>query len=64
MFEENGNLYSLDNRRLFVGQMRDASIPARYATPDEYNAMLSHLTSTNDGTGITVRDVGDYSWGP
>ena len=55
VFEEDGQLYSLDNRRLFVGQLQDAQVPVRYATPDEYNQAMGHLSSDNGGVGITVR---------
>lgn len=57
VFEEDGQLYSLDTRRLLVGQLQDANVPVRYTTPAEYNAAVDagRFTSTNGGIGITVR---------
>ena len=62
MFEENGQLYSLDNRRLFVGQLNDAEVPVRYATPTEYNNAFdrNHFSSKNGGVGVRVR--GGYGY--
>jgi len=63
LFEQNGNLYSLDNRRLFAGQMADVDLPYRVATAKEINSELNNkFTTTNEGTGIQMRGVGYFSW--
>jgi filamentous hemagglutinin len=63
LFEQDDNLYSLDNRRLFAGQMADVELPYRMATQEELDAELPwKFTTTNNGTGIEVRGIGYFSW--
>jgi hypothetical protein len=63
VFEQDGDLYSLDNRRLFAGQMADVDLQYRMATQQEMDAELPwKFTTTNQGTGIEVRGVGEFSW--
>jgi RHS repeat-associated protein len=63
LFEQDGKTYSLDNRRLFAGQMANADLPYTAATQAELDAELPwKFTTNNEGTGIMVRGVGYYSW--
>jgi hypothetical protein len=63
LFEQDGDLYSLDNRRLLAGQMADVDLSYRMATQQELNKEVGRkFTTTNQGTGIRVRGVGDFSW--
>jgi hypothetical protein len=62
LFEQGGDLFSLDNRRLFAGQMANVDLPYRMATQAELNAELpTKFTTQNNGTGIEMRGVGDFS---
>jgi hypothetical protein len=38
LFRQDDNLYSLDNRRLFAGQMANVNLPYRMATQSEIDA--------------------------
>jgi hypothetical protein len=52
----NGNIYSLDNRRLYAFQEAGVDIPYEYASPTQINkAWDAKLTTRNDGTNIRVR---------
>jgi len=62
VFEQEGQLYSLDNRRLFAGQFADAELPFRWATPEEVADESWKFTSSNGGIGITMRSVRYFSW--
>ena len=66
LFERDGNLFSLDNRRLFTGQMANVDLSYRMATQSEINKELngpkSKFTTANEGTGIEMRGVGYFSW--
>jgi RHS repeat-associated protein len=63
IFERNGLLYSLDNRRLFAGKMADVDLPYRMATQAELNRELRFkFTTTSEGTSIVVRGVGEFTW--
>jgi hypothetical protein len=62
LFEQNGKLYSLDNRRLFAGQYAGAKLPYRMATPGEIAAR--NQTQIFDGTSIMIRFPGGRgNWG-
>ena len=56
IFEKNGKIYSLDNRRLYTFQ--EANVPLRtvWATPEEVAAEAWKFTTKNDGTSIRVRE--------
>jgi RHS repeat-associated protein len=60
VFERNGQLFTLDNRRLYVFQ--EAGIPIRTvpATADEIRNEAWKLTTTNEGTSIVVRGAGQH----
>ena len=62
-FQQDDNLYSLDNRRLFAGQMANVDLPYTMATQSELDAELPwKFTTDNEGTGIMLRGVGYFSW--
>ena len=62
LFEQNGKLYSLDNRRLFAGQYSGVKLPYRMATPAEIAAR--NQTQIFDGTSIMIRFPGGRgNWG-
>ena len=56
LFEQDGKLYSLDNRRLFAGQYAGVKLPYRMATPAEIAAR--NQTQVFDGTSIMIRFPG------
>ena len=63
VFEQDGNIFSLDNRRLFAGQMANVDLPYTTATQSELDAELPwKFTTSNEGTGIMLRGVGYFSW--
>jgi hypothetical protein len=55
IFEKDGNLYSLDNRRLFAAQEAGVNVKYRMATPEEVANEAWKFTTKNDGTSIKVR---------
>ncbi len=61
VFQQDGSIYSLDNRRLFAGQYADVSLPYQWATPAEIAAR--NQTQVLGGTGINIRfSPGDWAW--
>jgi len=63
LFEQDGKLYSLDNRRLFAGQYAGVKLPYRMATPAEIAAR--NQTQVFDGTSIMIRfpgGRGNWAW--
>lgn len=63
LFEQDGKLYSLDNRRLFAGQYAGVKLPYRMATPAEIAAR--NQTQIFDGTSIMIRfpgGRGNWAW--
>jgi len=56
IFEKNGKIYSLDNRRLYTFQ--EANVPLRtvWATPEEVAAEAWKFTTKNDGASIRIRE--------
>ncbi|MGN8246135.1 RHS repeat-associated core domain-containing protein [Cellulomonas soli] len=62
IFEREGNIHSLDNRRLFAGQYADVPLPYKWATPEEIAAR--NQTQVFGGTSVMVRFPGGReSWG-
>lgn len=59
IFERDGDIHSLDNRRLFAGQYAGVDLPYRWATPAEIKQR--NQTQIFGGTGITIRGVGWWS---
>lgn len=55
VFEKNGKLYSLDNRRLEAFQRAGVDVPVRSATTEELTAQGWKFTTKNDGVSIIVR---------
>lgn len=56
IFEKDGAIHSLDNRRLFAGQYADVSLPYRWASPSEIAAR--NQTQIFRGTSVMVRFPG------
>ncbi|MCW2848536.1 MAG: hypothetical protein JWR90_2510 [Marmoricola sp.] len=56
LFINDGNIYSLDNRRLFAGQYANVDLPARWATASEISAR--RRSELFDGTSILIRQPG------
>lgn len=55
LVEKDGNLFSLDNRRLEAFRRAETPIPYRMATPEEAAAEAWKFTTKNNGTSIRVR---------
>lgn len=58
VFEHDGKIYSLDNRRLKAFQEADISIRTKPATADEIANEAFKFTSKNDGISIRIRGGG------
>jgi hypothetical protein len=56
IFERDGAIYTLDNRRLYSFQQAELdNIPFRWATPQEIANEAWKFSTTNGGTSIQVR---------
>src|SRR5580765_4603712 len=55
LVEREGNLFTLDNRRLEAFRRAGVEMPWRMATPDEIAAEGWKFTTTNDGVSVRVR---------
>jgi len=55
VLEINGQLFTLDNRRLEAFRRAGVDIPYRYATPEEIARERWKFTTTNEGMTILVR---------
>ncbi len=55
IFEREGKLYTLDNRRLEAFRRADINIPVRMATPQEVAEGAWKFTTPNDGLSIRIR---------
>ena len=55
LVEQDGNLFSLDNRRLWSFQQAEVPVPYRMATPQEAAGEAWKFTTQNGGTSIRVR---------
>jgi RHS repeat-associated protein len=55
LVENNGKLYTLDNRRLAAFQKAGVRIRVRMATPQEAAKEGYKFTTTNDGTSVRIR---------
>ena len=53
--ERDGQLFTLDNRRLEAFRRADKEIPWRWATADEIAQESFKFTTTNDGISVRVR---------
>ncbi|WP_216892161.1 putative T7SS-secreted protein [Nocardia alni] len=62
VFEKNGDLYTLDNRRLLAFQMADVHVPYTMATPQEIARDAFKMTSKTDGQSIRIRGAGGTTW--
>jgi hypothetical protein len=56
LVEKDGNLFTLDNRRLWSFQQAELPVPYRMATPQEAAAEAWKFTTENGGTSIRVRE--------
>ena len=55
VFERDGKLFTLDNRRLEAFRRADVGIPVRMATPQEIAEEAWKFTTHNDGISIQIR---------
>ena len=55
LVEREGNLFTLDNRRLWSFQQAETPVPFRMATPQEIADEAWKFTTQNGGTSIRVR---------
>ncbi|WP_262389585.1 DUF637 domain-containing protein [Cupriavidus campinensis] len=55
VFERNGMIYTLDNRRLFVTSQAGTSVNIKPATAQEVNKEGRKFTTTNDGCIVCIR---------
>ncbi|TVX92191.1 RHS repeat-associated core domain-containing protein [Paenibacillus agilis] len=55
IFEKNGEIYTLDNRRLYAAQEAGVRVSYRMATPEEVSKEAWKFTTKNGGTSIRVR---------
>ena len=55
IFEKDGVIYSLDNRRLYAFQQAGVEIKYTWATPEEIAVEAWKFTTTNGGTSVVVR---------
>lgn len=62
VFERDGNLYSLDNRRLAAFQMAGVDVPITAATPAQVARDAFKMTSKTDGQSIRIRGEGGMIW--
>jgi len=58
VFEKDGQIFTLDNRRLYAYQEAGVEILYRWATAEEVSAEAWKFTTTNGGTSIRVRGGG------
>ena len=58
LVEYDGDLYTLDNRRLAAFQEAGVDVPYRMATVQEAEAEGWKFTTTNNGTSIAIRGAG------
>ena len=55
LVEKDGNLFTLDNRRLEAFRRAEMNIPYRMATPEEAASELWKFTTKNNGISIRIR---------
>ncbi len=55
IFERDGKLYTLDNRRLEAFRRAGVDVPVRMATPEEVAEEGWKFTTLNDGVSIRMR---------
>ena len=55
LVERDGQLFTLDNRRLAAFQRAGVQVPSRMATPEEAAAAGWKFTTRNEGTSIKIR---------
>ena len=55
VFERDGKLYTLDNRRLEAHRTADVDVPVRMATPQEIAEEAWKYTTPNDGVSVRIR---------
>ncbi|GGK37130.1 putative T7SS-secreted protein [Nocardia camponoti] len=62
VFERDGNVFSLDNRRLAAFQMAGVEVPVVPATAAEVARDAFKMTSKTDGQNIRIRGEGGLIW--
>lgn len=55
LVEKDGQLFTLDNRRLEAFRRADMNVPYRMTTPDEAAAEVLKFTTKNGGASVRVR---------
>jgi hypothetical protein len=55
IFERDGKLFTLDNRRLEAFRRAGVDVPVRMATPQEISEESWKFTTHNDGVSIQIR---------
>lgn len=55
LFEKDGNLLTLDNRRLEAFRRAEIDVPYRMTTPGEVSAESWKVTTKNQGASVRVR---------
>ncbi|MFJ5218724.1 RHS repeat-associated core domain-containing protein [Streptomyces sp. NPDC088354] len=61
---KNGNLHTLDNRRLVAFQKAGIQMPFRMATPEEVAAESWKFTTNNEGRSIVINHFEPMEWAP
>ncbi|GHE45309.1 hypothetical protein GCM10018785_13740 [Streptomyces longispororuber] len=61
---KNGNLYTLDNRRLVAFQKAGIPMPFRMATPEEAAGEAWKFTTKNEGRSIVINHYDPVEWAP
>ncbi len=64
LFAREGNLFTLDNRRLVAFQKAGITMPFRMATPEEIAAESWKLTTKNNGISVLINKVIPEVWRP
>ncbi|MFJ4409567.1 RHS repeat-associated core domain-containing protein [Streptomyces sp. NPDC088910] len=59
---KDGNLFSLDNRRLVAFQKAGIQMPFRMATPEEIAGEAWKFTTKNDGASILIQHFDPVEW--
>lgn len=57
IFERDGKLFTLDNRRLEAFRRAGLDVPVRLATPQEIAEAAWKFTTPNEGVSIRIRGV-------
>ncbi|MBS2966441.1 hypothetical protein KGA66_25595 [Actinocrinis puniceicyclus] len=61
---KDGQIYTLDNRRLVAFQKAVIPMPFQMATPEEAANEAWKFTTLNEGTSITINKFDPEEWSP